>query len=216
MQSEWREENRADFLDALSPIISPEIMEEVSGLMNEFLTVYGTADIDTTGYRAIIQQASQDAIVYESGSCSSSQQITVNQASIWPMASILPMLSIANIMGWFQGSEPQAVCKSCCIQCCECSAGCDQELVGRIGTGFSGGLATAIGCLGYTWWTGPISWGGCTFSGIAVAEFWLARAIFLGIRCVNQCKGRADCQQCPTSHYQYQYGTSCETAYTWN
>ena len=210
MQGEWYEENRDDFLDALSPIFSPEIMGEIAGLMNEFLTVYGTADMDTTGYRAIMQKASQDALAYEAGSCSSPQQITVNQASI------LPMPSIATIMGWFQGSEAQAVCKSCCIECCNCSAGCDQDLYRRIGVGFSGGVGTFIGCITWTWWSGPISWGGCTFSGLAVTEFWLARAIFMGFRCMHKCKERPDCQQCPTSHYQYQHGTSCETAYTWN
>lgn len=210
MQSEWHEENQADFIDALSPIISPEIMEKISGLVNEFLTVYGTADIDTTGYRAILQQASQDAIVYESGSCSNSQQIIVNQANIWPMP------SIANIMGWFQGSESPAVCKSCCIHCCECSAGCDQDLTERIGTGFGNGITAFVGCVAWTWWSGPISWSGCTFTGLAVYEVGIAWAIFQGIRCVYKCKGRPDCQQCPKSFYQYQYGTSCKTAHTWN
>lgn len=196
MQSEWHEENQADFIDALSPIISPEIMEKISGLVNEFMTVYGTADIDTTGYRSILQQASQDALVYESGSCSNSQQITVNQANIWPMP------SIANIMGWFQGSESPAVCKSCCIHCCECSAGCDQDLTERIGNGFGNGISAFAGCVAWTWWSGPISWSGCTVSGLAVYEVGIAWAIFQGIRCVYKCKGRPDCQQCPKSFYQ--------------
>ncbi len=208
MQSEWREENRDDFLDALSPIISPEILEDISGLMHDFLTVYGTADIDTTGYRAIMQQASQDALSYEIGSCGNSQQITVNQASI------LPMPFIANTMGWFQGS--QSACKSCCIECCGCSRGCDQDFLNRVGGSITNGIAAFAGCVAYTWWSGPVSWGGCTVSGLAVADFFIMKAIFQGIGCLYQCKNRPDCQQCPTAYYQYQYGTSCQNAHAWN
>lgn len=210
MQNEWSKENRVDFLDALSPIISPEIMEEVGGLMNEFLTIYGTADMDITGYRAIMQKTSQDALSYEAGSCSSPEKISVSYASI------VPIPSMATIMGWFQGSKAQAVCKSCCIECCNCSVGCDQDLINRVDDAiFVNGLGTFVGCSALAWWGGPISWGGCGFSGLAVADYFLLRATYLGIRCMYKCSKRSDCQQCPDGYYQYQYGTSCETAYTW-
>ena len=86
MQSEWHEENQDDFLDALSPIISPEIYGEIQSLITEFVTMYGGADVDMTGWREIMHGASQDALALaqETGnmSCNSPQQITVNQASL--------------------------------------------------------------------------------------------------------------------------------------
>ncbi|MCY3629048.1 MAG: hypothetical protein OXG94_03430 [Bacteroidetes bacterium] len=209
------ESNRSNYLDAFSPILSMEYLMEIETLMTEFATVYGTADIDTTGWRAIMQQASQDAIVYESGSCSSSQQITVNQASVWPMASILPMPSITNIMGRFQGSESQAACQSCCIECCRCVANCDQIGWDGLGQSLMNGLLFGSGCLAYTWFVGPISWGGCAFGSLVTLEVTLTVALYNTFRCLGKCKGRSDCQACPAAYSEYSSGIDCSTAPNW-
>ncbi len=206
MQGEWYEEHRSDFLDALSPIISPEIMEEISGLMNEFQAVYGSADMDTTGYRAIMQKASQDALAYEAGSCSNPQQITVNQASI------LPLPSMATIMGRFWGNGP---CKSCCIECCGCANACESGGWKRFGDAFWTALSVFGTCYGYAWYTGTLSLGGCSFAAIVGYDIAMIRAIWYQFTCDKNCRKNPACVQCPAGIDEWWPGTDCSTADRW-
>ena len=133
------ESTRSNYLDALNPIIPKKEMIELGELITEFFTVYDAADIDTTGLRAIMQKASQDALAQkaENFSCGSPEKITVNHASVVP--------SMDKIMGWFRRSEMQeAPCASCCVECCGCVAGCDQDAYNALGESFFNGLLFGV------------------------------------------------------------------------
>ena len=213
--TEWYKSNRDDILDAFDPIIPRESLMEIRRLTTEFFTIMESmdpAEIDTTAWQEIMRKTyqSKDAKFQEIGNvgCSSPQKIIpVNHASF------VPIPSMERIMGWF--GRKQAVCRSCCIECCNCSSGCDSDLMDNTGGALVSGLGTFGSCLAFTWVIGPISWGGCSFAGLAAFEIHFAVAIFNGFRCMHRCKNRDDCQMCPDSHYQYSYGIDCQNAHNW-
>ncbi|MCY4169973.1 MAG: hypothetical protein OXE59_12990 [Bacteroidetes bacterium] len=204
------ESNRSNYLDALSPIIPKEEMVKFGELITEFFTVYDASDIDTTGFRAIMQKASQDALAKktENFSCGNPDKIKVNHASVVP--------STDTIMGWFPSNEiQQASCSSCCIQCCGCLADCDQETYDAIGNSFYHGLIFAGSCIAYSWWLGPITWSACGYGSLVTVELSLLNTLYESFRCVRRCKNRDDCQMCPAGYTEYSSGISCSTAHTW-
>ncbi len=214
LQTEQYESDRQDFLDALSPIISPEIYGEIQSLITEFVTVHGGAEVDTTGWREILHRASQDALAQETGSlsCSSPQQITVSQASI------LPMPSIATIMGWFGGSgiQQSAPCGSCCIECCKCTEGCVQSGASRFGSQFVWAFAGGAGCSASTWWfTGGLGIGGCSFGALVYLDIALTYELWRLSNCKSDCRASPQCTKCPKAWVQYEWGLSCDNAPNW-
>lgn len=211
LQTERYESDRQDFLDALSPIISPEIYGEIQSLITEFVTVYGGAEVDTTGWKKIMHKANQDALAQETSSlsCSSPQQITVNQASI------LPMPSIATIMGWFGRNEMQNACGSCCIECCGCKNGCHEEGYKKFSDAQWAAITTFGTCVAISGWVGPISWGSCAVGGLVAGDIMFVRAIWFNYRCDGKCRNNPACVQCPAGINEWWPGTSCRTADRW-
>lgn len=210
MQNEWWEENKGNFYSALNPIIPIESMMEMESLMTEFITVYGSAEVDTTGWRAIMQKANHDAMVQGTGlNCSSPEQIKVNQASI------LPIPSIATIMGWFRSSEAQEACMSCCIECCDCATDCRNMPWNSVSTAFWNGLKAGGICAAVSAVAGPVAWALCSATGIWTFNFSLAGSVWEIYRCGDKCVNSAHCRICPRAFSEHWLGADCSRAYLW-
>ncbi len=207
MQNHWYESNRDDYLDALSPIIPPEYLMEIESLMTEFFTAYGGADVDTTGWRAIMRRTSQDALAKETGTfgCSSPQQITVNHASV------LSIPSMETIMGWFRGRKTQqSMCGSCCLECCRCTSQCHQDAGDAFNDAFAYGTLAFFGCVAVS---GGSAAAGCMLGGLGIFAYGSGAAMYRLNRCRGDCRGLDHCIRCPSAIDNYDGSYSCESVH---
>ncbi len=209
-QNGWWEENKGDLYSALDPIISMESMMKMESLMTEFYPMYGSAEVDTMGWRAIMQKAKQDGLAKGTGlSCSSPQKVKINKAGIFPMP------STAMIMRWSGDSEAQSSCISCCIECCSCAGECRDMPWNSVATSFWNALTTGSVCAIAAAMGGPVTWSICAGVGIWTFNFNMMGQLWHIYRCADRCSNAPHCKICPRAFSEHWAGADCSRAHLW-
>lgn len=177
----WMEANKREVQKALEPFVSPayfQVMERlVPAFKEQLVKQFPDGAIDTTGWRAIVEQAQplfHGVNLGDAVKCSS-PDTQVQKAGLFPFSFV------------------QEECPSCCMECKLCKDQCYDDMAFDVMEKFGALSLAAIKCIAST---SGLATAWCAFGYMGGVGFSVAWESWQFSRCKNRCNNRQDCVMC--------------------